>query len=113
MKIGIRLACLAILFFAGGCSHWSIEKQDQLTARHIDSRIQLDMGREEFLAAFPTAQLLSSDGDRAHYLVYEQNTCFLCHSGQGFVRSNDLFARTIVFERNSLAEIGPVREVGR
>ena len=96
-----------------GCGHWSVESHEMKVAASIDARLSIEMTRDEFLTAFPDAELIDEQSDTTSYLIYEQSPCFICSSSQAFRRSMDVFARVIVFDGNRMSAIEPAEELSR
>ncbi len=79
----------------------------------IDARLSIEITRDEFLTAFPDAELIDEQSNTASYLIYEQSLCFICSSSQAFRRSTDVFVRVIVFDGNRMSAIEPAKELRR
>ena len=104
---------LIFSFVLGGCGHWSVESHEANVAALIDAGLSMEMTRDEFLTAFPDADLINEQSDTATYLIYEQSRCFICSSSQAFRRSTDVFARVIVFDGTRMSAIEPAEELRR
>ncbi len=104
-----------LIFFSvlAGCSHWSVENHEAKITALIDARLSMEMTRDEFLTAFPDAELINQQSNTTRYLIYEQSLCFICSSSQAFRRSTDVFARVIVFDGNRMSVIEPAEELRR
>ena len=96
-----------------GCGHWSVEIHEAKVTASIDARLSMEMTRNEFLTAFPDAELIDEQSDTANYLIYEQSLCLICSSSHAFKRNMDVFARAIVFDGNRMSAIEPAEELGR
>ncbi len=104
---------LIFFFVLAGCGHWSVESHETRVAASLDARLSMKMTRDEFLTAFPDAELIDEQSDTASYLIYKQSLCFICSSSQAFRRSTDVFARVIVFDGDRMSAIEPAEELRR
>ncbi len=104
---------LIFFFVLAGCGHWSVESHEAKVAASIDARLSMEMTRDEFLTAFPDAELIDEQSDTVSYIIYEQPPCFICSSSHAFIRSTDVFARVIVFDGNRMSAIEPADELRR
>ncbi len=109
----ILVAIPNILFCASRPGHRSVEIHEAKVTASIDARLSMEMTRDEFLTAFPDAELIDEQSDTASYLIYEQSLCFICASSQAFKRNTDVFARAIVFDDNRMLAIEPAEELRR
>lgn len=60
------------------------------------------MTYQDFQEEFPDAKAISSDGSTNTFLVSENRVCFMCRSGDGFVRSEDIYAAEVTFNNGVL-----------
>jgi hypothetical protein len=102
-----------ILMLIGGCGRWAVERQEEQAAEIIDARLTVGMTLQAFGEIFPEAQRLDADDGATVFLIAETQTCFWCYSGDGFVRSEDSFARIVRFENEALIGIEPVKSGGK
>ena len=93
-----------MLALFSGCGHWAVERQDSETAERIDANLRIGMSMAEFRGLFPDAESMGENT----YFVSVQEVCFWCYSSRGFRESNQVFARSVTFENNSLVSIDPL-----
>ena len=86
------------------CGRWSEERYDVETAKRIDQQLPVGMSVREFRDAFPNASKIDANS----WLVSVNDVCFFCYSGRGFVRSEQVFARVVVFDGDRLREVRPL-----
>ena len=114
MHSTVRMVISNTLFFVlACCGHWSVEVHEAEVAASIDTGLSMEMTRDQFLTAFPDAELKDEQSDTASYLIYEQSLCFICSSSQARRRSTDVFARAIVSDGNRMSAIEPAEVVRR
>ncbi len=51
-----RWLCVTGFTILSGCGSWNVERHEAAVAAHIDTRLSIEMTREEFLTAFPTGK---------------------------------------------------------
>ena len=107
-KTLLQWLCLTVFTTLSGCGGWNIERHEAAVAAHIDTRLSMEMTREDFLTAFPDVERIDEQNDSARYLMHEE---FICFSSQAFRRTAAIFARVVVFEGDRLSAVEPVKEI--
>lgn len=112
-----KLTWLALLFIGAvllpGCGRWSPDRYEQAAVEHIDGQLQMGMSLEAFRKRYPSAVALEVEGGRERYLIAHNSVCLLCRTGQGFLVSEDMFARLVSFESDQLVAIEAVHRAAR
>lgn len=69
----------------------------------LEKKATAGMSEQEFTKAIPIARLVEAQGSKKVYLVAIGEPCFVCGSGEAFVRSFEPYATRFTFTDGTLS----------
>jgi len=91
------MSMLSFLFLLGmlsGCTRFATSGK---MMDRIEKKATTGMSEQEFQKAVPIARLLEEQGNKKVYMVAFGEPCFVCGSGEAFLRSFEPYATELTF----------------